>query len=178
MFDASGAHSGGYLQCVVLLKILVSAICIFATSGAKFVCYLQCFLLLEPMWHAICHVYWFTGLPEARTGQKNIGGAPDKKIAPDKKSIRGIGAGRWRIVFQDPRTGEKNSTGEKKILGARAPDRAPDEKKVLQTDTGRAAETEFIENHWKTNGFHCFGAKMIEIQMVFQRFVEETIENH
>ncbi len=45
MIDASGAHSGGYLQCVVLLKILVSAICIFATSGAKFVCYLQCFLL-------------------------------------------------------------------------------------------------------------------------------------
>ena len=62
------------------------------------------------------------------------------------------------------------------MLGAWAPDGAPDKQQILWTETGQAAETEFIENHWTSNGFHCFEAKMIEIRMFFQCFFEEQVE--
>ena len=125
MFDASGAHSGGYLQCVVLLKILVSAICIFATSGAKFVCYLQCFLLLEPMWHAICHVYWVAGANFGLLGCRRP--APDKKIseahrtkkiAPDKKKSGASELAGGELFFRTPAL-EKKIALEKKTISRR-----------------------------------------------------------
>ena len=69
-----------------------------------------------------------------------------------------------------PPHGTKKTPDKKKNLGARAPDGAPDKTKILRTETGQAAKTEFIENHWKTNGFLCLGAKIIDIPMFFQRF--------
>ena len=64
----------------------------FFAFGANVACYLPCLLGCRSQFR-------FTGLPEARTGQKNIGGAPDKKNSTGQKQIRCIGAGRRRIVF-------------------------------------------------------------------------------
>ena len=110
-------------------------------------------------------------LSEAHPTTKNSTGQ-------QKISRHEAGAGRRRIVFGTPAPDKNKNTGQKNISAHRRRTAHRTKQKNLRTDTGRAAETEFIENHWKTNGFHCFWAKMIEIQMVFQRFLEEPVENH
>ena len=93
-----------------------------------------------------------------RTAQKTQGKKKSRGMKPEPEAAGG--------VFRTPAPDKSKHRTKQQFLadGRWTVHRT---KQNLRTETGRAVEIEFIENHWKSNGFIIL-AKIIKIQMIFQ----------